>query len=51
MKNKNQRKVFSESFKKAKVALIESGKITVSSTAKQYDVSYTAVSRWVKKIR
>jgi transposase len=49
MSTKKQKKVFSESFKKAKVAMIESGKITTSSVAVQFDVSYTAVYNWVKK--
>jgi transposase len=49
MSTKKQRKVFSESFKKAKVAMIESGKVTTSSIATQFDVSYPAVYNWVKK--
>ena len=49
MKEKKQRKVFSESFKKSKVNLIESGKLSVGATVKQFDVSYTTVYNWVKK--
>ncbi|MBK8054988.1 MAG: transposase [Saprospiraceae bacterium] len=46
---KRTRKVFSESFKKQKVDLIESGKMTTGSVAAQFDVSYAAVYQWVKK--
>jgi transposase len=49
MSTKRTRKVFSESFKKQKVALIESGKMTTGSVSNQFDVSYTAVYQWVKK--
>lgn len=49
MSTKRTRKVFSESFKKHKVELIESGKLTTGSVAAQFDVSYTAVYQWVKK--
>lgn len=49
MSTKRTRKVFSESFKKQKVELIESGKLTTGSVATQFDVSYTAVYQWVKK--
>lgn len=41
--------MFSESFKRSKVALIESGKITAASVAKQFDISCPAVYKWVKK--
>jgi transposase len=49
MSTKKARKVFSESFKKQKVALIESGKMSTGAVATQFDVSYTAVYQWVKK--
>jgi len=49
MRAKKQRKVFSESFKKAKVAMIESGRATTSAISQQFDVSYSAVYNWVKK--
>jgi transposase-like protein len=49
MSKKKQQKVFSETFKKSKVALIESGKMTISQVAKQFDVSYTAVYNWQNK--
>lgn len=49
MNTKRTKKVFSESFKQQKVALIESGKMTTGSVATQFDLSYTAVAKWVKK--
>lgn len=49
MSTKRTRKVFSESFKKQKVELIESGKLTTGSVATQFDLSYAAVYQWVKK--
>jgi transposase len=49
MGRNKQQKVFSESFKKSKVALIDSGKMTVSQVAKLFDVSYPAVYNWQKK--
>jgi transposase-like protein len=42
-------KVFSDSFKRAKVALIESGKTTKSQVSREFDVSYTSVAKWVNK--
>ncbi|MEZ4910080.1 MAG: transposase [Saprospiraceae bacterium] len=49
MITKRTRQVFSESFKKHKVELIESGTLTTGSVAAQFDVSYTATYQWVKK--
>lgn len=49
MSLKRTRKVFSESFKKQKVALIESGKMSTGAVATQFDLSYAAVYQWVKK--
>jgi transposase len=49
MTKRKERKLFSESFKKAKVALIESGVTSTSQVSKQFDVSYPAVYNWVKK--
>lgn len=49
MSTKRDRKVFSESFKRGKVQLIESNKATTGSIANQFDISYTAVYKWVKK--
>ena len=50
MKNKQkERRTFSIAFKKEKVALIESGKITVKEVSIIYDVSRTAIYRWIKK--
>jgi len=39
---------FSESFKKAKVQDIERGLVTISELCKAYEVSNTAVYRWLK---
>lgn len=49
MSTKKQQKVFSESFKRAKVALIEAGQATTTSIAEQFDLSYVAVMKWVHK--
>ena len=48
-KEKKTRRIFSESFKKEKVALIEEGKISVSQLCKIYEVSHTAVYKWIRK--
>lgn len=49
MSTERPKKVFSESFKKQKVALIESGKLSTGAVVKQFDVSYTSVYKWIKK--
>ena len=49
MSTKKEIKVFSENFKRAKVAEIEEGKMTRSQVSKEFDVSYVAVGKWVKK--
>ncbi len=43
------RRSFSTEFKKEKVALIESGKITVKELTDIYEVSHTAIYKWIKK--
>ena len=46
--SERQRRSFSESFKKAKVQDIERGLVTISELCKAYEVSNTAVYRWLK---
>lgn len=48
-KEKKTRRIFSESFKKEKVSLIEEGKISVSQLCKIYEVSHTAVYKWIRR--
>lgn len=48
-KGKKTRRIFSEAFKKEKVALIEEGKISVLQLCKIYEVSHTAVYKWIRK--
>lgn len=43
------RRTFSTIFKKEKVELIEQGKITVKELSEIYEVSQTAVYKWLKK--
>lgn len=43
------RRVFSESFKRAKVAEIDSGKVKISEIAKTYNVSEGAIRKWIRK--
>jgi transposase len=43
------RRVFSESFKRAKVAEIDSGKVKVSEIVRIYQVSERAVRKWILK--
>ena len=50
MKNERKlRRTFSIEFKKEKVSLIDSGKLTVREVSDIYDVSHTAVYKWIKK--
>jgi transposase-like protein len=42
-------RIFSDAFKKEKVSLIEKGEISVSEVSELYDVSHTAVYKWLKK--
>ncbi len=51
MNMKKTRKIFSESFKRDKVRLYESGKMTISQLSKMYEVSETALYKWVSKYR
>ncbi len=44
-----QRRTFSEAFKKEKVGLIETGKITVSELSALYSVSTSSVYKWLRK--
>lgn len=46
---KNKRRIFSETFKREKVKLIEEGKLTVSNVSNIYEVSTTAVYKWLRK--
>lgn len=48
---KKIRRTFSESFKREKVRLYETGKMSISQLAKLYDVSETALYKWVDKYR
>lgn len=41
------RRTFSTEFKKEKVALIEQGKVKISEICKTYEVSQTAVRKWL----
>jgi transposase len=43
------RRTFSTEFKKEKVALIEQGKLRISDVCKIYEVSETAVRKWLFK--
>jgi transposase-like protein len=47
MKSKNRR--FSAAFKKEKVELIDQEKISVREVSEIYEVSVTAVYKWIKK--
>jgi transposase-like protein len=47
MKLKNR--IFSTAFKKEKVELIEKGKLSVRDVSDLYEVSTTAIYKWVKK--
>lgn len=47
MKSKNR--TFSTAFKKEKVELIEKGKLSVRDVSDLYEVSTTAIYKWLKK--
>ncbi len=50
MGSKSQpRRTFSTAFKKEKVELIERGEITVSQISLIYEVSKTAIYKWIRK--
>ena len=46
---RKERRTFSTTFKQEKVELLDKGKITVSDLSKIYEVSPTAIYKWVKK--
>jgi transposase-like protein len=46
---KGQHRTFSTSFKKEKVTLIEEGKLSVRELSDIYEVSCTAIYKWIKK--
>jgi transposase len=43
------RRTFSTAFKQEKVELLDKGKTTVSELSKVYEVSPTAIYKWIKK--
>jgi transposase len=47
--NLRQRRIFSEAVKKKTVKDIESGKVSVLTVAREYEVSFQAVYSWLKK--
>lgn len=49
IKYEKMRRTFSTDFKKEKVSLIEQGKLKVSEVCKIYEVSETAVRKWIVK--
>lgn len=48
---KKTRRVFSEGFKRDKVRLYETGKMTVSQMSRLYDISETGLYKWIDKYR
>jgi transposase-like protein len=48
-KSIKMRRTFSTEFKKEKVLLIEQGKLKVSEVCKMYEVTQTAVRKWLLK--
>ena len=48
---KKTRRVFSEGFRKDKVKLYETGKMSVSQISRLYDISETALYKWIAKYR
>lgn len=49
MEQKRQLKIFSESFKREKVKMLERGEMTSTELKTTYDVSYTSIYKWKKK--
>lgn len=45
---KKTRRVFSESFKREKVRILEMGKMSVSQMSRMYEISETALYKWKK---
>lgn len=48
---KKTRRVFSEGFKRDKVKLYETGKMSVAQISKLYDISETALYKWIDRYR
>jgi len=48
---KKSRRVFSEGFKRDKVKLYETGKMSVVQLSRLYDISETALYKWIDKYR
>jgi transposase len=48
---KKTRRVFSESFKRDKVKLYETGRMSVSQLSKLYEISETVMYKWIDKYR
>ncbi len=48
-RNKKENRVFSSEFKKEKVKLLEQGKLSVIEVSRIYEVSGTAVYKWLKQ--
>lgn len=46
---RKERRTFSTAFKKEKVGLFDKGEISVNELSKIYEVSHTAIYKWVKK--
>lgn len=44
-----QHRIFSESFKREKVKLVEQGKLSIAEVSKIYDVSKVSIYKWVRK--
>lgn len=49
MKERKERRVFSESFKREKVKLIESGQVTIYQLSKLLELGEASLYRWVEK--
>lgn len=48
---KKSRRVFSEGFKRDKVKMYESGKMSVAQISRLYEISETALYKWIDKYR
>lgn len=49
MKSKTPRRVFSETFKREKVRILEKGQMSVSALSRMYDISETSLYKWKNK--
>jgi len=47
--NEKSKRRFSEDFRRKYALLIEKGQYTISEVSRKFDVSYSAVRKWVKK--